>query len=626
VDERLRAAESVPDVRVLSHDAQRDLLPATSDEYRQLASWRRIELCEAVLDEGHGCVERSESSNGRSEFVSVLVIVLLEPTTPDAEDQPTARDDVNGAGHVCKQLWISVAVAGDEGSDLDAFGCFRPRSEHRPALEVLANVRVGFSSIQGKEVIPVVEHINADLLRLGGGSPDLGIVGVLRVKLNCYSDVWHSGTPLWDRLTLPPTSQPYARGYSSAMAEIEYRPITDEEYPAFARAIVEGFSDDMPSDGDFSALIKSTLPPERTLAAFEGDEIVGTFGGYALDLSIPGGDVPMEGTTVVTVFPTHRRIGLMTEMMRLHLESAVANGYSVAGLWASESGIYGRYGYGIATYAATVTMRGREIEFREDIEIDRVRRISIEQAPEVLPRIFDRALAETSGMFARTADWWKAEVLTDADWKRRGKTSMRIVVHDGPDGSDGYAIYRQKGSESDDGHSNGTVHVVEIVTVTELAHASLWSYLTNVDGCPNVRAWNISVDDPLAMKAIEPRRVKVESHFDALWILILDVKAALEKRSYEQDGTIRFTIANAFRPDVEGSYELAVEDGVASCRRIEGITDLTIDLDVLGALYLGSQDARAYASAARIRADAHAVAEVDRLFRTAKAPWCNQVF
>lgn len=316
----------------------------------------------------------------------------------------------------------------------------------------------------------------------------------------------------------------------------------------------------------------------------------------------------------------------MTEMMRRHLENAVANGYSVAGLWASESGIYGRYGYGIATYAETVAMRGRDIEFREDVEIERVRRISIELAPEVLPPVFDRVLEDTAGMFARTPDWWRAEVLTDAEWRKRGKTSMRIVVHDGPDGPDGYAIYRQKGSESDDGHSNGTVHVVEIVAATDVAHASLWSYLTNVDGCPNVRAWNTSVDEPLAMKIIEARRVKVESRFDALWILILDVKAALEARSYEQDGTIRFTITNAFRPDVEGSYELVVDGGIGSCNRIEGITEIEMDLDVLGSLYLGSPDALAYASTNRLRADNDAATQLGGLLRTTRQPWCNQVF
>jgi predicted acetyltransferase len=409
------------------------------------------------------------------------------------------------------------------------------------------------------------------------------------------------------------------------MDSITFRPVTDAEYPDFALAFIEGFANDMPDD-DFADLIKSTLPPERTLAAFEGDEIVGTFGGYDLDLTVPGGHIPMEGTTVVTVSPTHRRMGLMNEMMRLHLDNAVTNGYPVAGLWASSSNIYGRYGYGIATYSETVTMLGRDIEFRDGVEIDRVRRITIATAYGELPAIFDRVVLETPGMFARSDEWWKAEVLVDADWTKRGKTSKRVVVHDGPDGPDGYAIYRQKDGESDDGHAAGTVHVIEIIAATDRAHASLWSYLTNVDGCPETRAWNNALDDPLAVKIVEPRRIKHAAHFDALWILILDVVAALEARSFEREGTIRFSVANAFRGDVDGTYELTVINGVGSCARVEGDAEVSLDLDVLGAMYLGGADAYAYAAADRIRGGAVEVGRLHELFRTARAPWCNQVF
>lgn len=409
------------------------------------------------------------------------------------------------------------------------------------------------------------------------------------------------------------------------MDSITYRPVTDDEYPAFARAVLEGFSEDIPDD-EYVGLIKSTLPPERTLAAFEGGTIVGTFGGYDLDLAIPGGHLRMEGTTVVTVFPTHRRMGLMNEMMRLHLDNAVANGYAIAGLWAATSSIYGRYGYGIATYADTVTMQGRDISFREGFDIGRVRRIGVEDAYGVLPPVFDRVLTETPGMFGRSAEWWKAEVLHDAEWTKRGKTAKRIVVHDGSDGMDGYAIYRQKAGEGDNGHANGTVHVVEIIAATDRAHASLWSYLTNIDGCPNVRWWNFSVDDPLGMKLVESRRLTREKRHDALWILVLDVIVALEARSYEQDGATRFTIVSSFRSETDGSYELAVDAGVGSCRRIDGDTDIEIDLDVLGALYLGGGDAHAYAAAGRIRADVGDVGRLRALFHTARAPWCNQVF
>lgn len=409
------------------------------------------------------------------------------------------------------------------------------------------------------------------------------------------------------------------------MADITYRPITEDEYPAFVIALIEGFSEDLPDEG-FTDLIKSTLPADRTLAAFDGDEIVGTFGGYALDLTIPGGSLPMEGTTVVTVFPTHRRMGLMGEMMRKHLDNAVENGYAIAGLWASESRIYGRYGYGIASYAETIEMAGRDIVFRPGVDIDRVRRIAVGEGAAVLPPVFDAVLPHRPGMYARSEEWWKAEVLHDADWMKRGKTSKRIVVHDGPDGPDGYAIYRQKSDESDDGHSNGTVHVVEIIAATDRSHASLWSYLTNVDGCPKVRWWNHRIDDALPMKIAEPRRIMSKGRYDALWILILDVVAALEARTYEQDGSIRFRVENAFRHDVEGAYEMTVIDGIGSCARVEGDVDIALDLDVLGALYLGGGDAHAYVAADRIRGDAQAVAILHELFRTAKAPWCNQVF
>jgi len=128
------------------------------------------------------------------------------------------------------------------------------------------------------------------------------------------------------------------------------------------------------------------------------------------------------------------------------------------------------------------------------------------------------------------------------------------------------------------------------------------------------------------MKVVDPRRITRVTRLDALWILILDVVAALEARLYEQDGVISFRVVNSFRPDVGGSYALSIENGVGSCSRIEGDADLTIDLDVLGALYLGGADAHAYAAAGRINAESDALAHLHRLFRTARPPWCNQVF
>ncbi len=409
------------------------------------------------------------------------------------------------------------------------------------------------------------------------------------------------------------------------MTSYDIRPVTDAEYPAFVKAFIEGFADDIPSD-DFDDLIRLNLPPERTLAAFEGEDMVGTFGGYDLSLTVPGGvAVPMEGTTVVTVYPTHRRQGLLRDMMQVHLDNAVAAGYPIAGLWASESGIYERFGYGIAAYGYAVKMEGSHIRFRDGVEVDRVRRISVDEAFDVLPPIFDAVCRRTPGMWKRSENWWK-DILADADWMKHGRTKLRIVIHDGDDGPDGYAIYRLKGADSDDWHDAGEVRVIEAMAQTPRAIASLWSFLTNVDMRPTVKYNFYPMDDMLAPMITEGRRIQKKIQYESLYVRLLDVERALEARTYEHDGDIVIEVEDAILPATSGRYRLTVTAGIASCERTEDDADVSMDVDVLGGLYLGGQNAYAYAGAGRLRGADLQVDTLHRIFRTAKQPWCNWVF
>ena len=411
------------------------------------------------------------------------------------------------------------------------------------------------------------------------------------------------------------------------MDDITIRPVTEDEYPAFVAAFMEGFSDDVPSDS-FAAHIQATLPPERTLAAFDGEAMVGTFGGYDLLLTVPGGSMRMEGTTVVTVHATHRRRGLLREMMRVHLDNAAAAGYPIAGLWASETDIYGRYGYGIAARSMSIEMMSRDIVFRDEVTVDRVRKVSAAEAADIVPPAFDRLCAATPGMLARTPAWWEHSVFPDEDWMRSGRTKRRYVVHDGPSGVDGYASYRMKYAESADGHDGGEVAVVEFIAATPSAEASLWSYLTHIDGRPKVEAWNVSLGSSLPAMIREPRRIKIKRVYDTLWIRILDVGAALTGRTYEEDGAVTFSLHDPFRPETDGSYRLTVDDGTATVEVLDegSVVDLAMEVDVLGALLIGGADARAYAAANRITGDARAVTTLHRLFRTVSPPWIDAVF
>src|SRR5690606_14928573 len=88
-----------------------------------------------------------------------------------------------------------------------------------------------------------------------------------------------------------------------------------------------------------------------------------------MGLTVPGplGDltrIPVSGLTWVAVHPDHRRQGLLTRMMRDHLHGLHDTGEAaVAGLHASETGIYGRFGYGTASMDVQLTL-GRGTEFR----------------------------------------------------------------------------------------------------------------------------------------------------------------------------------------------------------------------------------------------------------------------
>ncbi len=91
------------------------------------------------------------------------------------------------------------------------------------------------------------------------------------------------------------------------------------------------------------------VPEGRLHVAVDGERIVGGAGAFELDLTIPGGRVRTAGVTVVGVLPTHRRRGILRELMRVQLEDVHARGEPLAVLWASEGGIYGRFGYGLAS-------------------------------------------------------------------------------------------------------------------------------------------------------------------------------------------------------------------------------------------------------------------------------------
>ena len=96
---------------------------------------------------------------------------------------------------------------------------------------------------------------------------------------------------------------------------------------------------------------------DRAIAAVDDGTIVAASNVFPFEMTVPGGTVLMGGLTAVAVMPTHRRRGVLTAMTRLAHDQMREREEPVAGLWAAESSIYGRFGYGVATDAADLTLQ-----------------------------------------------------------------------------------------------------------------------------------------------------------------------------------------------------------------------------------------------------------------------------
>ena len=129
---------------------------------------------------------------------------------------------------------------------------------------------------------------------------------------------------------------------------MEIRRVTESDFDQLSALLSIAYLDD--AGESCVDRFRKLLEFDRTFGAFDGPELVGSVSAFTFDISVPGGaKLPMAGTTIVAVKPTHRRRGLLRRLMTAHFEDVGARSEPLAGLWASEAQIYGRFGYGWAT-------------------------------------------------------------------------------------------------------------------------------------------------------------------------------------------------------------------------------------------------------------------------------------
>ncbi|HMH94411.1 MAG TPA: GNAT family N-acetyltransferase, partial [Streptosporangiaceae bacterium] len=302
-----------------------------------------------------------------------------------------------------------------------------------------------------------------------------------------------------------------------------------------------------------------TFEFDRSAAAFDGDQIVGTSSAYTFALSVPGGTAATSGISNVAVLPAYRRRGIMSAMIGELLDDAAARGEALAALFASESGIYQRFGFGCAAQSMRCTIRRGEgaligLPAPGLAGQARIRVTAPGTVVGEMGAVYAAAVAARPGGPARDDRWWQNRI-ADPAALRSGSSPLRCVIADDANGPRGYALYSTVPNWGTDGLAANELNVRELIAADPVAAAALWADLLSRDLVSQVRTGSRPVDDALLLLLADRRRARAVVS-DNLWIRLVDVAAALEQRSYACAVDVVIDVADGVRPANAGRWRL----------------------------------------------------------------------
>lgn len=328
-------------------------------------------------------------------------------------------------------------------------------------------------------------------------------------------------------------------------------------------------------------------------------ELVAMHGSYGMHaFPVPGARADVSFLTWVGVHPGHRRRGLLSAMIREHVERSLARGEAMSGLFAAEPAIYGRFGYGgAATHTSGTIRRGaalRPVAGSQDVRVRLVKADA--DAYDVVARL--HAAQDRPGWATRETPAQRAAWEADPAMWREGAESRRVALAERAGEPVGYAVFRRK-EKWDATGPHGTVLVREVVAADVAVAHALWSVLIDLDLMGSIEVSMLAPDDVLWHLLVDTRAADRRCS-DNLWMRLLDVPAALAQRRYQAPVDVVLDVTDPYLPANTGRLRLVGGPEGAEATRTDAAAHLAVTAQALGAAYLGGVSLAALAAAGQV--------------------------
>jgi predicted acetyltransferase len=361
---------------------------------------------------------------------------------------------------------------------------------------------------------------------------------------------------------------------------------------------------------------------DRTLAAFDGDVLVGATASELLELTVSGERVvDASKITLTGVLPTHRARGIAGSLMRRQLADLRGRREPIAILTAAQSHVPDSHGFHPATRALSIEAAPGRMPAHGDAGGLHLRLVSDRaEARNMLPAVYDRHRRGQVGQVSRPPAFW-TEWFRDRPRLRIGPSERFVVVAETADGEcHGYLTYRLRYGPLREEPVSDLI-MEDLIALTDEARAALWRYALSFTQASRLRAWNLPVDDPVQWLPSNPAAVRVTGLRGFLRLRIVDVAAALERRRY-RSGELVLEVTDDVLADNAGRFALLGDDDEAACTRTGRAPDLRLSIADLAAAYLGDVAFGSLARAGRVGELAPgAVERADAMFGGGPTPW-----